>query len=241
MKVLIILHGWQSSKEKWQEVKEELEKKGIKVIIPDLPGFKKDNGLKEAWDLDRYLDWFNNFLAKEEKETLELSKGFFLLGHSFGGRMAIKFASQNQLRGLILVSAAGVESRKNLSKLKKKAVSPFIPIIRYFSFLPCYEFFRRAFYKYILRKTDYLKTEGYLKETFKKVVEEDLEPYLPKIKTRTLIIWGEKDKILPVSNAYLINKKIKNSELKVLKGVNHAPYLKKPKLLSKVILNFLNR
>ncbi len=38
---IIILHGWGSSKEKWQEVKENLEKQGLKVIVPDLPGFKK--------------------------------------------------------------------------------------------------------------------------------------------------------------------------------------------------------
>ena len=39
MKTLFILHGWQSSKEKWEKVKEKLEENKIEVIIPDIPGF----------------------------------------------------------------------------------------------------------------------------------------------------------------------------------------------------------
>ena len=79
-------------------VKEILDSKGIKVIVPDLPGFKKETALTRVWDLDDYVDWFKDFCS-------DFDEPFFLLGHSFGGRIAIKFAAQNteRLKGLILV------------------------------------------------------------------------------------------------------------------------------------------
>ena len=226
MKTLIILHGWQSSKEKWQKVKENIEDEGIEVVIPDLPGFKPETELPKPWSLDDYVEWLNNFSQGREK--------FFLLGHSFGGRIAIKFASKypQKLYGLILVSAAGI-------KKEKPAISKIAPILRNFSFLPGYNFFRRFFYCYILRKTDYLETSGALKETIKNILEEDLIPFLKEIRVPVLIIWGEKDKITPLSDAYLMRKEIKFSQLEILNGIGHTPHLENPELLAEKIKEFI--
>ena len=133
---LIILHGWQSSKEKWAKVKETIERGGVRVIVPDLPGFKEENRLDRAWNIEDYVKWFENFFQKKEK--------FFLLGHSFGGRISIKFASKNpdKLAGLILVSSAGIKPRK-------RTVSKLAPSLKKLSFLPGYFFFRKLFYKFI--------------------------------------------------------------------------------------------
>jgi len=232
MEALIILHGWQSSKEKWREVKREIEGQGIKVIVPDLPGFKKENELKKAWNLDDYVEWVAKFAKGNIKEP------FFLLGHSFGGRVAIKFAAKypERLKGLILVSAGGVEAEKTLKEL---TISILAPYLKKFSFLPGYRFLREFFYRFILRKTDYLRAKGFLKETFKKVIQEDLVPLLGKIESGALIIWGEKDKILPLRDAHIMNQKIKNSKLEILRNIGHNPHLKNPKLLSQKITNFI--
>ena len=251
MKTLIILHGWQSSKERWQAVKQEIEERTengsrcIRVVAPDLPGFKKETELSRVWDLDDYVEWFKDFSSKvcedpAEGACPEPAEGFFLLGHSFGGRIAIKFAQKypEKLKGLILVSAAGIKHKR----------TPYIRLIldiakigRRFSFLSFYPFFRNFFYKYILRKTDYLKAEkfSYLKETFKKIIAEDLTSCLPQIKTPTLIIWGEKDKLTPLSDAYLMKKEIPNSKLEILKGVGHFPHSKNPEILVQKIKSFV--
>jgi len=228
MKTLIILHGWQSSKEKWQKVKEQIEKENIEVIVPDLPGFKTE--LTEVWNLDDYLDWFYDFSLSKEK--------FFLLGHSFGGRLAIKFALRHpgKLNGLILVSAAGIKHKKTSFEL---FLSKIAKVGNEFHFFPFFSFFRKIFYRFIVRKTDYLKTEGVLKETFKKIVAEDLTPFLPQVQIPTLIIWGKNDKITPLEDAYLLKEKIKNSELEVLENAGHSPYLEVPEELAKIIIQFL--
>lgn len=229
MKKLIILHGWQSSKEKWQKVKKGLEKEELEVIVPDLPGFKKVNELKLPWNLDNYVNWFKDFCDG-------FSEPFFLLGHSFGGRIAIKFAVKypEKLKGLILVSAAGIRKGKPL-------ISKIVPLFKKFSFLPGYYFFRKLFYKFVLRKTDYLEAKGAMKETFKKVIAEDLTSYLSKIKIPTLILWGQKDKITPLSNAYLINKEIPVSTLEIILKAGHEVNLTHPEELVKFIRDFISR
>jgi pimeloyl-ACP methyl ester carboxylesterase len=227
MKTLIILHGWQSSQERWEKVKKEIKKEGIDVIVPDLPGFKTETELDNPWNLNDYVGWF--------KEFSQHKRNFFLLGHSFGGRIAIKFSTKypNKIKGLILVSSAGIKPKKSF------LVSIFLPILKKLSFLPGYQFFREFFYKYILRKTDYLKVKGVMKETFKKIIEQDLSPELSKIKVPTLIIWGRNDKSTPLSDAYLIKEKIKNSKLEILENVSHAPHLEIPEKLSQTIIEFL--
>ena len=232
MKTLVILYGWQSAKERWQKIREEIEGQGIKVIVPDLPGFKKENELKEIWDLNDYLNWTREFVENISQEPI------FLLGHSFGGRIAIKFAAKHpeKLRGLILVSTAGIKREKSFWQRKIAAIAA---IFRSFHFLPGYEFFRKIFYHFIVRKTDYLKTEGLLRETFKNIIEEDLTPYLSQIKTKTLIIWGEKDKITPLTDAYLIKKEIQDSTLEIISGAGHRLNLEGPEKLSETILKFL--
>ncbi len=229
---ILILHGWKSSKEKWGKVKDILEKENIKVIIPDLPGFKEETKIDKPWDLDDYLKWVEEYVKKKEQEGV-LKSPFFLLGHSFGGRIAIKFslANSEKLKGLILVSSAGIRN-------KKKFVSRF-SFLKKLSFLPGFSFLRKLFYKLIVRKTDYLGVEGPMKETFKNIVSEDLTGLLPGIRNKTLIIWGKKDKSTPISNAFLMNDKIKDSNMIKLKGIGHMPYLENPELLAEKILNFV--
>ena len=138
------------------------------------------------------------------------------------------------MKGLILVSAAGIRDRsKLLSKLGL--------LLKRFSFLPGYPFFRGSYYRFIIRKTDYLNAKGAMKETFKKVIEEDLTLILSSVRAKTLILWGEKDKVTPLSNAHLMKEKIGGSELEILEGLAHTPHLENPEILAKKIIGFVKR
>ncbi|MEA3295585.1 MAG: alpha/beta hydrolase [Patescibacteria group bacterium] len=229
MSNLIILHGWQSSKEKWEKVKNVLQKQQ-QVIVPDLPGFKKETRLKQIWDLDDFVKWFEKF---------SLNKGkFFLLGHSFGGRIAIKFAIKHpdKIKALILVDSAGI-----IPDIKHKKITKFIIYAQKISFLPFYNFFRKMFYKYILKTTDYVEAEKvpYLAETFKNVIAQDLTKYFSEIKVPVFIVWGDKDKLTPVSDAYIMNKKIKNSKIQIFKNIGHSPHIEIPKILATKIQKYI--
>lgn len=246
MKTLIILHGWQSSGARWKKVKEIIEQDGIRVLAPDIPGFKDETELKKSWTLDDYINWFSDFIIQSKLEYPEIQDGFYLLGHSFGGRMAIKISSKNlfKLDGLILVSAAGI---KRNQAFYSKAIGLGVKIIKAFKLgdLPfgknLYNFLRVFFYRYVIRKTDYLNAKGALNETIKNILAEDLKERLYDITVSTKIIWGDKDKLTPVRDAYLINERIKNSELEVFEGIKHTPYIECPEKLAESIIKFINK
>ena len=78
-----------------------------------------------------------------------------------------------------------------------------------------------------------------MQKTFKNIVNEDLTKYLSNIKSETLILWGEKDLSTPLKDAKLLEKKINNSALIVLKNASHFSYLNYIYLTNKIIDEFI--
>jgi pimeloyl-ACP methyl ester carboxylesterase len=80
-----------------------------------------------------------------------------------------------------------------------------------------------------------------MKETFIKIIAEDLTSCLSLISVPTLIIWGEKDRITPLSDGYLMKEKIAQSELKIIPGQGHAFHHEAPEEIAREILQFISR
>ena len=231
----LILHGWGGSSDSWKIVIEILKQK-FQVICPDLPGFGKSAPPPRAWSLKEYSQWLKKF-----SDSLRLND-FFLLGHSFGGRIAVKFSFfyPEKIKALFLCSSAGIKEKWGL---KEKAIF-LLALIGNAIFSP--KFFRRfqdkarnIFYRF-LRDRDYGKAKGVMKETMKKILEEDLLPMLSQVKVKTLIIWGQKDNIVPLKHAFLFKEKIKNSRLEILPEIRHSPHLEAPEKLAQTITDFFS-
>ena len=232
---LLILHGWGSNSERWQRVKELLEKKGIEVLVLDLPGFGKTLSPQKAWSRDDYINWI--FQKVKERNWQK----FNLLGHSFGGGLAVKLATNfsEKIDKLILVSPAIIQRKSiktylfyYISYLGKKVFS--LP-----GFKILYPLAEKLIYKLAGTK-DYYVADGMMKETMKKIgKEEPLEMILEKIKIPTLILWGKKDDVLPVKDAYYIKEKIKGSELKIIPKARHSPHREAPEELAEIIVQFI--
>ncbi|MCX6721040.1 MAG: alpha/beta hydrolase [Candidatus Staskawiczbacteria bacterium] len=224
----LILHGWGSNTERWVEVAEAISKNGFKVITPDLPGFGQSDALQEPWDLNRYVNWADEFVR-------QLNLGdFYLLGHSFGGALASKIAVKHaqEIKKLFLVSAACIRTKT----AKKGFSARLAKVVKVFSFLPLYSFFRKAVYKFIIRKSDYVYVEGVVKQTYLNVIADDLSFHLSFIKVPTVIIWGDKDNFTPIEDAKLIQSKIKNSKLIIIPGAGHDLNRKQPEILAGKVL-----
>ncbi len=239
---ILILHGWESSSDRWQKVGEFLVQNNFLVIIPDLPGFGKSSPPPIPWTVSDYLELVVRFVEKLYAKN-DISGHFFLLGHSFGGRIAIKFGAvyPKKISGLILCSAGGIISKKSArvkffyfsAKVGKIFFS--LPVLRRIQ-----NFVRKILYR-LSDARDYLRASPLMKETMKKIISENLIPYLSKIKISTLIIWGTKDKILPLGDARIIKEKIQNSTLEIIPNIGHAPNLEAPEMLSKIVLNWLQK
>ncbi|MFH0856958.1 MAG: alpha/beta hydrolase, partial [bacterium] len=74
-----------------------------------------------------------------------------------------------------------------------------------------------------------------MRETFKNIIAEDLTPYLSEIKKPAIIIWGEKDKYTPLADGILMNKKIKNSKLHIIKNVGHGVHIYESEKVAEII------
>jgi len=227
-KTLLILHGWNSNSDRWQEVAEPISETGFRVLVPDLPGFGKSSPLDEPWNTNQYIDWIEELIKEYNL------KDFYLLGHSFGGALASKLAVKHaqDVKKLFLVSAACV---RKITK-KKKSFAILSKVVKLFSFVPGYNLFRKAVYRFIIRRSDYTYVEGVLKQTYLNVISEDLSFHLPFIKVPTVIIWGQKDVSTPIEDAHFINKQIKNSKLIVIPEAGHDLNRKQPQIVAEKVI-----
>jgi pimeloyl-ACP methyl ester carboxylesterase len=234
---LLILHGWGGSSDSWQNVIEILEKKKIKLIVPDFPGFGKSKTPPIPWTLQNFVDWLKVFL-----ENLKIDK-FFLLGHSFGGRVAIKFSLNfpEKIKALILVDSAGIKQKWGPKETLIFYLALLGNAIFAKSFLRRFKDKARNLFYRFFRDRDYGKAKKEMKETMKRVICEDLLPVLEKIKTKTFIVWGEKDNIVPLKYGKILKEKIKNSELIIFPNVRHSPHLEIPEELSQKLIEVLKK
>ncbi|MEX1052345.1 MAG: alpha/beta hydrolase, partial [Patescibacteria group bacterium] len=112
-----------------------------------------------------------------------------------------------------------------------KVLSPF--------FKPKFMYSLRLNIYRMIGSDDYVATPN-LKLTYLKIIKEDLSKDMEKIKLKTLLIWGDKDKDTPKKDAFIMNTKIKNSVLKTIKDAGHMLIITDPEIVSEYIINFIN-
>ncbi len=225
-KNLIFLHGWGLSSEILKPFYHYL-KNDFAVYFLDLPGFG-DSPIEKPMTLKSYADVVYKFTKDNNIEKP------IVIGHSFGGAVATKLAilHPESVSKLILVCASAIRQPRRKMILIKK-VADFLK--------PIFPLKSRKFILKLLKldKTDYAQIENpELKQTFKNVIAEDLKPYLSFIKSPTLVIWGEKDAVTPLSEGKLIAETIPDAKLAVVKNAGHFLFLEKPDEFIKLIKEF---
>jgi len=234
---ILILHGWGRGSDSYIQVMEDIAKKGYQVVVPDLPGFGESQAPTSAWGVDEYVAFTRMFSERLNLETI------VLLGHSFGGQIALKFALKHPevLQGLILYAAAVI---RRPPSLRAQVIGMFakggntVLSVWPLSFLQ--PFAKKLLYK-ILGNTDYLYEKGIMKQVREKVLREDLSPYLSKVQIPTFILWGENDIITPLEDARMIHRAIPGASLVVVPGADHRIHHDKPDEVSKNILEFAEK
>ncbi len=232
---ILILHGWGATSYSWRNVSYALAEKGFEAISLDLPGFGETPPPQEAWGTDEYVDFIESFAKK-----IKLEK-FHLLGHSFGGALALKFAVKKSffVNKLVLCGAAAIRkerlnSRQKLSQFLAKHAPKII------SKNPIYPLFEKITYR-IAGAHDYYQANPMMKEIFKKIIIEDMSDLAKEVKKPCLIVWGENDQVVPLADAFELNSLIKKSELKIIKGAGHNPHRTHCQELSQILIDFLRK
>src|SRR5258708_5206068 len=211
-KTLLILPGWMRSLEEWLPTAKQLSD-NYKVILIDLPGFGKTPRPQTAYSIYNYAAFVEHFLDK-----LEVNK-ITLLGHSFAARIGIILGNKtDKVTKLILIDAAGVEKKNNLTKIKNN-------LFKLAKVIMPKQFQEKLRDK--LGSQDY-KTAGVMRDIFVKVVNVDLTYMMPKISAPTLLIWGNNDTEVQEWKTKLMSKLIPSARLRIVWSAFHSPHLEKP-------------
>ena len=235
---LLCLHGWGGSKESFTELREALKSSGIEILTPDLPGFGDTPEPEHPWTVDDYADWVEQWFQKTLEARDSNLEHLSLLGHSHGGRIAIKLAARRSLsiRHLYLCAAAGIPHRKTLRKavgtLLAKAGSLFFAVPGLQSLRPIG---KKILYK-MFHVHDYEVASPIMRKTMQNVTTEDLRPALQHIHVPTDLFWGTDDTQTPLKDGELMHHLIPNSHLHVFKGIRHRVHRDKAKEIAEVIM-----
>ncbi len=221
---IFLLHGWTYSTEKWAPFVDLLKQKESEPVMLEIPGLTAP--LDEVWTVDNYVEWLKKIVDNEKEKVL-------LLGHSNGGRISMAFALKypEKVSKLILIDSAGIYHNELSLRLKRFV---FGTLAKAGKKIKNIQAIRSIFYRFV-REHDYEKANPKLRETMKNLITSDLSASLEKITVPTLIIWGEQDKITPLTDGKLMHELIKNSLFHVVKDARHSPQLTHPKEVVKHI------
>jgi pimeloyl-ACP methyl ester carboxylesterase len=229
---VILMHGWGCNTTTVASIARVAAQTHCVYNI-DFPGFGKTNEPPAVWGVELYTQFIEKFA-----KALGLNKPT-LIGHSFGGRVGILYASRNEVDKLILVDAAGVKPTRKLSyyikvysfKTAKNVVKLFLPKDKATQIIDKMRAGKGS--------ADYAAASPTMRAILSKVVNEDLKHVMPNIKAPTLLIWGENDTATPLKDAQKMEKLIPDAGLVSFPGCGHYSFLDNPMQFAAVLTSFL--
>ena len=226
---LYVLHGWTYSLDAWQSAAGLLRKAGVEPVFLRVPGLTRPS--RKVWTIDDYVSWLDGQLSKVVRPVV--------LGHSNGGRILLNYCARHpgKLERLILVNSAGVAP----SLLRRWRNTLFRYLSKLFSPLKRLRVARCLVHR-LLGAGDYERAPANMKLTLSHMLAADrrLPDKLPAIGTPVDFIWGEKDRVTPLSAGRFLHDRLPAAaSFKVLPDAGHAPYLTHPEEVTAAILEIL--
>ena len=228
---VLLLHGWGCTHEIFAALQQQLSCK-YKVYNFDFPGFGASEEPDHVWGTEEYTRMVESFVLDNNIENPSL------VGHSFGGRISIIYASRNKVNRLVLTDAAGIKPKRSFSYYRKVYTFKALKWI-------CNTFLPKKTAQAIIEKrrkgagsSDYNNASPMMRAILSKVVNEDLTPLLSKIKAPTLLFWGNLDTATPLSDAKTMERLIPDAGLVIAHGTGHFSFLENAGLFNAVMKNF---
>ncbi len=249
---VLFLHGFGASNYTWSKIYPLIS--GKKLILLELKGYgKSEKPMDGKYSVHDQAELVCNFIADHDLKNL------VLVGHSFGGGVALvvalKLQSQGQgLRGLILIDSAGYRQKFPffMEVLRLPVIGGLASLLpsklrvrtvledAYFDNKKITEETVRAYAEplrlagasHALRQTVFCLPPSDI---------DDLEKSYPTIRAPALLIWGREDKIIPLELGERLNQAIQGSKLIVFERCGHMPPEEWPDKTGEEINKFLNR
>lgn len=202
---VILLHGWGGSGDSMRPIAEAISSE-CRVFVPDFYGFGRSGEPTKALTLDDYVMAVREIIIKEKLPDA------YIVGHSFGGRVAVRLARNypQYVKGLVIIDGAGLKPRRGP---------------RYYFRVFIHKLLKKIGFKGLKGSSDYRVLSPLMQATFRNIVNEYLDCDLAYVTSKTLILWGAKDKSTPLYMARRFKRKLPSAELKVFKEASHFSYL----------------
>ncbi len=222
---IVLIHGLGGSAENWAPLVPLLSKEYL-VYAPDLPGFGKTPLAPEGTNIGTHVLYLERFL-----DALGYPR-VTLVGNSLGGWIATRFAVEypERVEKLYLLNSAGLR-RENMHSpyaVDRVSAQHTLEYILGFSW-PIPRFVLDA----VVRNSQTPAYAGFIRSYDPR---EELDAVLADVRVPTTIIWGEDDRLLPVTCARDLHSGIANSKLVLLPHVGHMPQMQAPVKVARIIL-----
>lgn len=221
--VILLLHGWGQNIEMMKSLGDAYSN-NYRILIIDLPGFGESSEPDYAWDVPDYVEMVHEFLINLKVDNV------IIMGHSYGGKIGLLYASQYEVQKLVLF---GSPFKKEIQKLSFKT-----KVLKKLKTVPGLNKLE-GFAKRHIGSTDYRNATPLMREILVNTVNLDITENVKKIKCSTLIIWGTLDDDVPVERAYELEKLIPDAGVVIYDNCTHYAYLERLQQTINVVRIFL--
>lgn len=219
---VVFLHGYLSCKESFY-YQTEYFSKYYTVLAPDMPGFGQSAPLNFAWSVGDYAGWLLRFLKAKGAE------GCIIIAHSFGARVAFKALSACPQAASKLVITGGAGVVKPRSKAYIRRVKRYRRVKRIFPGLA----------EKLFGSREYKTLSPVMRESYKKIVNEDLSGCARAVTCPTLLVYGKDDTVTPpCEEGEIFKNSIRSAVLKVIEG-DHFCFCNHYEEFNRLVLEFL--
>jgi len=252
--LVVLLHGITGSSATWEKVMPRLIEHHT-VIAPDLLGHGKSAKPPGDYSLGAYANLLRDLL-----DALGQDRGT-IVGHSLGGGVALQFSYQfpERTERLVLVSSGGLGREVHpilraaalygadvvlpwLSVGGARSIGTLVKTMGHLGFRASVDLGETWRSFIALEEPEarraFLQTVRGLIDFGGQRVSANDRLYLAA-EVPTMIVWGEKDPLIPVSHAYRAHQRMPTSRLEIFPGVGHFPHLDDPERFAAILLDFI--
>lgn len=215
---IVLLHGWGQNQYMMKFLQDYFCKE-YKVLNLDLPGFGESEEPSVVWDIQEYAICLHELLIQYHIENP------ILIAHSFGARIALRYALMYPVSRMVLTGAAGLRTKRGWN---------------YYIRVYTYKILKRLHMQPAMGSVDYQQASDIMRGVLVASVEDDIKDELKHIGCETLLVWGEKDTQTPLWMGKMMEQEMQNATLIVLPKEDHFAYFHQSLQFKKIVEAYLH-
>lgn len=221
----------------------------FRVISFDLPGFGRSSKGNEQYTPKNYAA-FVRYVVQQRVQK----RSFFLIGHSMGGAIALRYAAlyPEDVQALVIADVPGILNHLSYSRyLGHLGIDHFVP-----KFYQAQNDHLSNLMSAIAGKLEWAKPAPQiilltprLRKNFLNadpsriaglaLVLEDFSADLERLRVPTLVLWGGRDELAPLRNGQVLSANLPQAQLEVFASSGHTPMDDVPELFNRRVTQFL--